>query len=211
MLFRPCVWTCQSISSEVSPRVGVFVLDLLCSIWLFLQVCGFSSPSSGAHSTLSELTPDSSSPQFLPVASPFPPPSRGLFDGVIRPTLWCKFGSSSSSSIRTHMENDSHRRIQREGMIGIISMPRACPLPPRGIFSRTAARNTQGILTNNLHLPTQLGPKEAEFRTRSISGELSESEDGVGVKVNLSNHESLNWHFFVSCRALHPPFPSKDF
>lgn len=58
------------------------------------------------------------------------------------------------------MENESHRRIA-DGMIGIISMPRSCPLPPRGIFSRTAVRNTQGILTKNLHLPPQLGPKEA--------------------------------------------------
>lgn len=70
-------------------------------------------------------------------------------------------------------------------------MPCACPLPPRGIFSRTTARNTQGILTENLHLPPQLGAKDAEFRSRSI-GELSEPEDGVGVKVNPSNYKSLN-------------------
>lgn len=61
------------------------------------------------------------------------------------------------------MENESRRRIQREDMIGIISMPRAGPLPPRGIFSRTASRDTQGILTKNLHQTPQLGLKDGAF------------------------------------------------
>ena len=66
------------------------------------------------------------------------------------------------------MENDSDCRTLREGMIGIVSEPPACPLPPRGIFSRAAVRNTQGILTKRLHLPPQPGAKEAEFPTRWI-------------------------------------------
>lgn len=172
-----------------------------------------------AGASLWQLSADSSSPQLLPVASLLPsfpsfPSSRGLFfDGVTRPTLWCNFGSPSSPSILNHVENESRRRIQRAGLIGMVPVPGACPLPPRGIFSRTAARNTQGILTEKKPFPFSSPTRTRGSRISdwlALRGALRvggrSGRQGKSVKRSIFKLACL----CILSRALHPPFPCKD-
>lgn len=80
----------SSLSVNVSDRsplgslLGRGCWRWICSLRLLLQVRGCSSPSGGAASSPSELSPRSSSPQLLPVASPrplfFSPPARFRVD-----------------------------------------------------------------------------------------------------------------------------------
>lgn len=216
MLPRPCVK--MSAFPLQSPWLGVSVLPLLCSVWSSPQVCGFSSPSSGARLTLWELTPDSSSPQFLPVASP----SFPLFS----PLTWTFWWRNTANSLEqvwifiihpsihpswptwkmTHIAASSARVwLALFPCLALVPFRPVVFLaePPRATLKESSRKTFIYLLNSD--------QKKAEFRTRTIRGELSESEDGVGVKVNLSNHESLNWRFFASCRVLHPPFPSNDF
>lgn len=122
------------------PGWGVFVQLLMvpsgASLQLTISRCTHGSVCPSAHLTHHARSLPVASPSFL-----FSRPltwTGGLGDGV---TLRWKFGSSSIHP-DPHMENDSRRRMQREDMIGIISMPRACPFPPAVFLDEPKPRAT---------------------------------------------------------------------